>query len=65
MGEAQPHAILVEEVFGNGALHSLAIVQLQWEGLHLGRPSGHVADAVLDENKNVVIRNTQNKIRYN
>ena len=43
MGESELHLILVKKVLGHGALHCLAIVQLQGEALHLGRAPRNIA----------------------
>ena len=43
---AQLHLVLVQKVLGDGALHRLAVVKLEGEGLHLSGATGHVANTV-------------------
>ena len=43
MGESELHLVLVKEVLGHGALHGLAIIQLQGEALHLSRAPRNIA----------------------
>lgn len=43
----QLHLVFVEEIFGDCALDSLSVVELQREALHLSGASGDVTDAIL------------------
>ena len=43
VGESQLHLVFVQEVLGDSALHSLTIVKLQGERLHLSWPPCDIA----------------------